>query len=291
MPEAEKIGVLNSLKNLFLKEVPYPGGDVVTCVVCACASLVGAIGCYALFVFGGFGEMACFFMAFGVVMLVGQIPKQVFRAYALTKMAAGGKVYRGQQFVIYALVGAIAYAPWLVPAYGAVRAIYEIESKCVINEDDASFDYLTDSDLREELKSQKRLWKILLRQPGKAPDSCKTKRVSLKDYYINCRTMNWLSLSVYKKVYSLYFDGEPHVDNHYTQTQIKDAQLCEGISAALRKDDYKEATRLAEQVSDEELRSALDHVILKKKLNNKQRFDADKLKDVKKIRLGLDLTN
>ena len=63
MPEAEKIGVLNSLKNLFLKEVPYPGGDVVTCVVCACASLVGAIGCYALFVFGGFGEMACFFMA------------------------------------------------------------------------------------------------------------------------------------------------------------------------------------------------------------------------------------
>ena len=265
MADEEKTGVLDLLKRWLWTEVPHPGGDIVTCVVCACASLIGAIACYVLFVFGGFGEMACFFMVLGVVMLVGQIPKQVFRAYALTTMDAGGKVYRGRQIAIYALVGTISFAPWLVPAYGVVRALYEINYKCVIKDCDTSFDYIPDSYLREQLQYRIRLRQLKLGRTGNGSETHKPQRVSLIDYYENLQTMNWFSLSTYKKVYSLHFDGEPHEDKQYTQSQMKDAQLSQEISAALRKNDYEEASHLIQQISDAGLRSALNGVVFSSK--------------------------
>lgn len=276
MQEHGKTGVLDLIKRWLWTEVPHPGGDIVTCVVCACASLIGAIACYALFVFGGLGEMACFFMALGVVMLVGQIPKQVFRAYALTTMDAGGKVYRGRQIAIYALVGTISYAPWLVPAYGVVRAFYEINYKCVIKDCDTYFDYIPDSYLREQLNSRVRLRQFKLGRAGNKSKTRKPQRVSLIDYYENLQTMNWFSLSTYKKVYSLHFDGEPHEDKQYTQAQMKDAQLSKDISAALKKNDYEEASHLIKQISDDDLQSALNEVVS----SAKQRKMDDEIKEM-----------
>ena len=255
MHEQEKTGVLDLLKRWLWKEVPHPGGDIVTCVVCACAALLGAIGCYALFVFGGFGEEGCFFMVFGLVLLLGQIPKQIFRAYALMAMESGRKVYNEQKVVIYVLAGVLFYSPWL---FGALKAYDEIHFKCVIKERASPFDCIPDPDVREHLRSQDPIWwSLRVSRPGEDSES---RRVSLKDYFINCRTMNAFSLSAYKKVYSLNFDGEPHAE-HYTQSQIKDAQLSAEISAALKRDDYEEARRLVNQISNTDLKCALERAV------------------------------
>ena len=260
MHEQEKTGVLDLLKRWLWKEVPHPGGDIVTCVVCACASLLGAIGCYALFVFGGFGETGCFFMVFGLVLLLGQIPKQIFRAYALMALESGRKVYNEQKVVIYVLAGVIVYAPWLFPAYGALKAFHEIHFKCVIKERASPFDCIPYPDVRDHLKTldpTHHLSSLRLRVKGNGSES---RRVSLQDYFINCRTMNGFSLSAYRKVYRLHFDGDPQAER-YTQSQIKDAQLSGEISAALKRDDYEEASRLVNQISNADLQRALERAV------------------------------
>ena len=185
------------------REVPRPDGDIATFVVYACASLLGAVVCYILFAFGGFGQTGSCIMAICVALLVAQMPKQVFGAYALMTINAGGKVIVAQKIVIYACAGALIYFPWGFPAYGAAMALYEINKKCVIDENDGLYAAISNSELRRKLESRKHL----MNSAGGSKRH-KSWRVSLDDYYKNCRTMNVFSRSAYKKVYQLYFGKE-----------------------------------------------------------------------------------
>ena len=190
----------SKLEERWRKVVPRPEGNIATYVVCACASLLGAVVCYVLFAFGGFGQTGSVIMAIGATVLVAQMPKQVFGAYALMTMNAGGKIIAAQKFVIYACAGALIYFPWMFPVYGAAMALYEINEKCVMEEND---DIMPDSELRRQLELQRRFV-----NPGRGSKRRQTWRVSLVDYYRNCRTMNVFSRSAYKKVYQLYFGKE-----------------------------------------------------------------------------------